>query len=203
MAARPQHQQAGTGRACRGVVQQRGLAQPRRRLDQDRASRPACGTHEHLGDGAPLGIAFQQGLPRHRAVLRPGRHGASVVPVPGRAKPLRRTNAGHWAYEPAQVARAIWGLRRGAARPTIECVPMGHRQQTRHGRQQRQSAEIRTRARSSSRRSIWCRTRHEHHSGPCPTRCPITPGSPHRHAVADDLADALRPTRPARRGALR
>jgi hypothetical protein len=76
----PQHQQARTSSARGGVVQQSGLAEPGRCLDQNHASCPALGADQDLGDDPELHIALQQGLPLRRWTIRPGRHHASVVP---------------------------------------------------------------------------------------------------------------------------
>ena len=84
MPARPQHQQTRTGRARRGVVQQRGLAQPGRRLHQDHRSRPALGSPEHLGDDPTA---------RHRAPTGPAApsRGAPPRPTPRQCRPGDRT----------------------------------------------------------------------------------------------------------------
>jgi hypothetical protein len=89
MTARPQHCQAGTGRARRGVVQQRGLTEPGRCLHQDHRTRPTLGSTQHLGDDPSLGITLQQRMPLRRAVPRPGRHHVSVAPIRDRAKTAR------------------------------------------------------------------------------------------------------------------
>ena len=89
MPARPQHQQTSSGRAHRRVTQQRGLAQPRSRLNHGDASRPTLGVTYHRGDDRQLGITLQQSQPLRRTMLRPRRHGTSLVPVPDRAKALR------------------------------------------------------------------------------------------------------------------
>jgi hypothetical protein len=47
-------------------------------------------------------------------------------------------------------------------------------------------------ARLGSRRSIWCRNRHDRQRGVVPALYPTTGTPPRRHAVAGDLADALR-----------
>jgi hypothetical protein len=73
------------------------------------------------------------------------------------------------------------------------------RRRARRGRRQQRSTKIRTRARLGSRRSIRCRNRHDHPSGPCPTHYPIIRTSSPRRAVPADLADALTFSTPCRR----
>jgi hypothetical protein len=66
MPARPQHQQTRIRRACGGVVEQGGLSEPSRGLQQHYRPGPAVHLAHQVGDHPEFGVPLEQHRRRHR-----------------------------------------------------------------------------------------------------------------------------------------